>query len=163
MATEVKIEQLYRGTSKSTQQPIAPKTKVSAISDENNIGLNVLLNEKADSNHSHTPASIGALGLDNTYGLEKGKTYEITDWNSAIYTGVYTAPNPSVANNPPSGDYFVGITYYYSPDYIVQTAYSVTYQGYSWMRKRIAGSWTAWGQIAIAEYNSSTNTLNFIM
>ena len=45
MATEAKIVTLYQGVQgvSNIQQAIAPRTKVSAISDENGVGLDVTL------------------------------------------------------------------------------------------------------------------------
>ena len=40
--------------------PAFPRTKVKAISDDNNVGLNALLDAKANVAHTHTATEVGA-------------------------------------------------------------------------------------------------------
>lgn len=41
--------------------PAFPRTKVKAVSDDNNVGLDALLNSKANATHTHTANDVGAV------------------------------------------------------------------------------------------------------
>ena len=41
--------------------PAFPRTKVKAVSDDNNVGLNVLLEQKSNVGHTHTVNEVGAI------------------------------------------------------------------------------------------------------
>ena len=45
MATEAKIVTLYQGIDRDSQQAISPRTKFSAVSDENNVALDTIIDE----------------------------------------------------------------------------------------------------------------------
>ena len=61
MATETKIVTLYQGIDSDTQQAIAPRTKTSAVSDENNVSLDVILDELKKSVSDGKSAVAGAI------------------------------------------------------------------------------------------------------
>lgn len=75
MATEVKIVTLHQGVNKDSQQPIAPRTKTNAVSDENGIGLNALLTDM--NNKISNKADKSSLGTQCTFSLS-GTTLTIT-------------------------------------------------------------------------------------
>lgn len=45
---------------KAMTTPAFPRTKVKAISDDNNVGLDAILNDKSNVGHTHTAAEVGA-------------------------------------------------------------------------------------------------------
>ena len=103
------IKTLFSDINKT--EALFPRTKVSAISDDNGTGLNVLLNNKADKGFG-----IGIRAIDQT---------PITDFNDAIYTGWYSF-NYNTANHPSTtGSGIVRVESYRdgSSSMIIQTAY----------------------------------------
>lgn len=62
MALTGKIINLF--TDKEMTIPAFPRTKVKAISDDNGIDLNTILEAKSDINHTHMASDIGALSME---------------------------------------------------------------------------------------------------
>lgn len=61
MATETKIVTLYQGIDRDSQQAISPRTKTSAVSDENNVSLDVLLEDLKKSVSDGKSSVAGAI------------------------------------------------------------------------------------------------------
>ena len=59
MALTGKIMDFF--TDKAMTIPAFPRTKVKAVSDDSGVGLDAILNSKADAVHTHTAADIGAV------------------------------------------------------------------------------------------------------
>ena len=58
MALTGKIVDFF--TDKAKTIPAFPRTKVKAVSDDNGVGLGVLLDKKSNVGHTHTAAEVGA-------------------------------------------------------------------------------------------------------
>lgn len=81
MAIETKIVTLYQGIDSDAQQAIAPRTKISAVSDENNVSLDVIL-KRLESN------SGGGNGGSITIDTELSTTSENPVQNKVITTAL---------------------------------------------------------------------------
>lgn len=58
MSITGKIKTLFADSAKT--EALFPRTKVSAVSDDNGVGLDALLGAKANTAHTHTAAEVGA-------------------------------------------------------------------------------------------------------
>ena len=127
------IKTLFSDVNKS--EALFPRTKTSAVSDANGVGLDALLSNKADKGFG-----LGIRAIDQT---------PITDFNNAIYTGWYSF-NYNTANHPSTtGSGIVRVESYRdgSSSMIIQTAYvygmSSLYIGHV-IRTSHNGTWSAW-------------------
>lgn len=72
--------------------PAFPRTKVKAVSDDNNVGLDAILDSKSDKGHSHSASEVGALPISG--GTIYGNLS--TNGNRIVLTG-YPIDNNDVA------------------------------------------------------------------
>ena len=90
MATEGKIVNLES----SSNETLFPRTKIKAISDDNNNGLEALLNNKSPVGHTHTASEVGAVPTSRTVNgkaLSSNITLSAADVGARASTWVPTA------------------------------------------------------------------------
>ena len=113
------------------------------------------------SDHTHTPKSIGAIPYVNV--TETG-----TDLNNYTESGLYYFSSSHTPSNLPFG----------ANGWLLVAGSSIEHYKQLWFRDGTVGSnewhmatrtyqpskgWSTWKSLAFCEYDSSTNTLNFIM
>ena len=168
MAIQGEILTLFKDKEKT--QGVFPRTKVSAISDEDGVGLDALLADintslgsKAAETHTHTPASIGAATADSVgVGLNNTNTSGISTYPQTCGAHRVTTTLPT---GMPTDAHGYGTLFIVNGGSYVMHTY-IDYRNSVWMT-RTDGVYTpsadAWSRLAVVEYNSSTNTLNFVM
>lgn len=153
MATQGEILTLFKDVEKT--QGIFPRTKVSAISDEDNVSLEILLNEKASSENLQLKlySNITQIGLVAGSETIEAIAQNLPDNSILVYPSMNTSLYPT-----PSGVLFV--VKWNS----ARTIFEYTnILGGRWTGAYYDNVFTGWKQVAICEYDSASNTLNFIL